>query len=244
MEPRGETEGELTFFFFFMSQELQNKEESAKKWNFDDARVVDEILVHGNDEDLECLRLHVETKTGRPLSKEKISLFRQFAQQRNRLISESDAECSERETRHPEATELEYQVGAYKERIEKPVREAVFALREKGYSSFESGFGTINGQHIGFQSPITELAHHIFSEETRSEAARLGAELKASEDRIGFYMSRLISDEEMTRLWNLIAKEMIPIDPPQPLTTVRTAQFFRNQQDAIKTPTAPGTNTL
>ncbi len=202
--------------------------------DLDNMMVVVDILVEGTDEELERLRLHIENRTKQPFPKERLLMYRQFAQQRSRQIAESDADCKLREATNPKATALEYEVGAYKERMEGPVREAVFDLRSKGYASFESGFSGMDRQRISFEPSIPELASHVFSEATHAEAERLGVELGVSQEHVGFRMSRPLSDEEMTGMWNLIVRELPPVSPPQPLTTVKTAQTFRAKQDASR----------
>ncbi|MBP7005845.1 hypothetical protein KBB27_01850 [Patescibacteria group bacterium] len=76
-----------------------------------------------------------------------------FSSLRKRLHARMGEELQERLRLHPEPTEEEIWLGAYKEELEPQVRDAIFALRQKGYDTTTSGFmdesGRLDCQHLG-----------------------------------------------------------------------------------------------
>ncbi|MEI7511957.1 MAG: hypothetical protein WCK01_00655 [Candidatus Uhrbacteria bacterium] len=193
--------------------------------------VVYRILEKGSADEMSRLAKHMfENSKGR-ITQNIVENFRDLAQQRRRLINRSHEECHHRETHSPEASELEYVVGAYKERIEPQAREAVFALREKGYASFESGFSGLTKQQITFHDPIPELADIKLSKEILDEFSKHDATPYIRPNAIGFNSEHLLSDDTLAHLTNLLVNTVPSLERPQPITEVPTAQLFRERQD-------------
>jgi|GEM_PF-4939544 len=133
--------------------------------DLNDERVMYDILETGTDADMDRLEKHLNQAIPDGFSRERLEQWRIFARQRRRLIDQSESDTEERIKRDPKASDLEYQVGVYWERLERPVRDAVFTLRKKGYTSYESGFDALDSQKISFRSDIPELSQHKFSQE-------------------------------------------------------------------------------
>lgn len=203
--------------------------EASREPDLDNNLVATRILESGTDEELARLKAHAEKRANAAMSTEQFDLYRSFAQQRRRLIDKSDREVAERIANNPEATDLERRVGIYKEQLETPVREAVFTLRERGYSSFESGFQGLEQQNISFDAPIAELATFALPEDTRAAFEQAAAEPYIREKAIGYRMRRALPDTKLTELWQLLVRDLPTLAEPQPLTTVQTAVLFREK---------------
>lgn len=197
--------------------------------DLDNEQVATRILESGTPDELAKLKQHAEKRANAPMSTEQFELYRALAQQRRRMLDRSDREVAERIARNPEATDLEYQVGIYKEQLEPPVREAVFSLREKGYSSFESGFQGLERQNISFEAPVNELASYILPEETQKTFQQANAEPSIKPQAVGFRMRKALADEQITELWQLLTRDLPSLAEPQPLTRVQTAVHFREK---------------
>jgi hypothetical protein len=195
-----------------------------------DSLEVIRILESGTDDELEKLRFLAGQELGAPVSKEFVLFRRALAQQKRRLVGEGDEEMRLREQIDPKATDTELQLGVYKEHLEKPVRNAVLRLREKGYSSFESGFQGLEKQNITFETPIPELERFSPSEQLKNKLNDAGARLFVQSNSVGFVVTRLLSDEILTDLWDTLATELPSLQKPQPLTQIPTAIRFREKQ--------------
>ena len=194
-------------------------------------QTVHRILESGSDEELERLREHAATQMHKPVSNEEMQRYRKFAQQRRRIIEESDRAAEKRKATNPAADELERAIGLYRERLEFQVRDAVFALRQKGYSSYESGFSGLERQQITFHDSAPELVTHTFSEKLLQVFTQYEAEPYCKENAVGFTLKQSISDETLKALWDLLVEEIPPLKTEQAPTTVRTAQRFREEQN-------------
>jgi hypothetical protein len=71
-----------------------------------------------------------------------------FKQLREEAIAATLSDTLTRAITHAEPTSEELSAGAYKEMIEPQCRDAIFAMRKKGYSTFSSGFGSGNLQVV------------------------------------------------------------------------------------------------
>jgi hypothetical protein len=100
-------------------------------------KTITHILEEGRPEELEKLRAFHN------LTPKKVRLFSDFAKlwRKAKAVEQSGREKEERKAKNPRASEEELRAGVYKEGLEPQVRDAVFALRRKGYATFESGFG-------------------------------------------------------------------------------------------------------
>lgn len=199
--------------------------------NLDAQDEIHRVLESGSDEEFERLRKHIEQRHRIEVSHELMETLRQFARQRRRLINQSDAETKIRQKDNPKATPEEYDVGVYRERLEGPVRDAVFTVRQKGYAPYESGFSGVERQRISFVAPIAELKAHIFSERVVSAFHAAGAEPFVDEKGVGFTPEALLSDTEMTDLWNLLAADLPQLQEAQPRSSILNATDFRQKQD-------------
>ncbi len=215
-------------------QHMSNEHRDSTTTNVEDLsneQTVHRILESGSDEELERLREHAATQMNKPVSNEEMQRYRKFAQQRKRIIEESDRAAEKRKATNPDADELERAIGLYRERLEIQVRDAVFALRQKGYSSYESGFSGLERQQITFHDSVPELVTHTFSEKLLQVFTKYEAEPYCKENAVGFKLKQSISDEALKELWDLLVEEIPPLKTEQAPTTVRTAQRFREEQN-------------
>lgn len=199
--------------------------------DLDNEEVVYRILESGSNEEMARLQKHMYERTKGTMTPEQFELYRELARQRRRLINQSHAETEAREINLPKASENEYAIGAYKERLETQAREAVLSLRKKGYASFESGFSGLSRQQISFEQAVPELAEFKWSDSTLKEFHENAAEPYVQTKNIGFKTSRLLSDQTLTHLFDILVNELPVLEHPQPPTEVETAEFFRMKQD-------------
>jgi len=202
--------------------------------DLDNEEVVYRILESGSDEEMDRLQKHMYERTKGAMTSEQFALYRELARQRRRLINQSHAETDAREISLPKASELEYAIGAYKERLETQAREAVLNLRKKGYTSFESGFSGLSRQQISFERAVPELTEFKLSDSTIQEFHENSAEPHVQTKSIGFKTGRLLSDQTLTHLFDILVNELPVLENPQPPTEVGTAEFFRMKQDKLR----------
>jgi hypothetical protein len=69
-----------------------------------------------------------------------------FQRLRQEVLASVDRETQERIAQNPTPTEEELRAGAFREMVEPQCRDAVFAMRQKGYATESSGFGGEHGE--------------------------------------------------------------------------------------------------
>lgn len=139
----------------------------------------------------------------------------------------------------PLATEREYELGVYKDALEKQVQDAVFTLFDKGYKTFESGFreNTKRDQYIGMYNKKAEVPETL-----REDFKRKGFEISEEhlEDRTIIQIHPLKDESvrlcEWKQLWNEFADRM-PEAPEEDLSETKYYTFhqkFRERQDKLR----------
>lgn len=206
--------------------------------NLDNARVVELILTEGSDEQFELLYEHLLKKYPTENIRERLTQQRDWARQRMRLIAKSRDQSGERTDQNLLVTQDEYEMGCYKEVLEPQVREAVLALKHKGYVSYESGFSRLEDQEIVFTGRVQELETFILPEEVTLVFAEHGAEPYIKPDAIGFHMRRLLEDDELAELWAILADAVPATATEQPPMNTGGARNFRRRQDELRVASA------
>jgi len=164
------------------------------------------------------------------LTPDRVERYSKFAQLRKETIISTRAELDARMRKKFNPTPAEVQLGAYKEVIESQVREAVFLLREKGYPTFESGFGDLEGaQQIGLTESV--LDNIKIDTTLAEELASQGIHVDIQPDKIRLTFERFCSLPEIESAWNEVAKSLpslgTPIQPQiQTPTKVNYSGFF------------------
>ena len=107
----------------------------------------------------------------RVLSPEEMGVLAHNFQERQGEISKNEKDRHDRIVANPQATDEEYELGAYAESIESQVRGATFDLQKKGYRPMESGFldlvegsqyiGIVNGEGVNPESIKDSLVNPV-----------------------------------------------------------------------------------
>ncbi|MFH1426310.1 MAG: hypothetical protein ABIG66_02650 [Candidatus Kerfeldbacteria bacterium] len=105
-------------------------------------------------------------------SKQEQVLIKEFAQLREKTLAEVEMETEARIASNPTPTEEEIRVGAFREMIEPQIRDALFEIARKGYSTESSGFWGGHGE-IQCLDGLMEL-----DEETAHAIRQLGMEVE------------------------------------------------------------------
>lgn len=209
-----------------------NKPKFPQEEDLTKGETIQRILEEGTDEDLERLRVHAEQRTGTQIPWERMELVRSLAHQRRRHVEQAHKEAKERIAKNPKATDEEYTLGIYREWIEPPSRDAVFTLHKKGYPTYESGFGGAENQNIRFNPVVPELESYIPSEAVQSAFQEMGAKLLINQEAVSFTMTRLLSDEDLKTLWDLLVGDMPTLSTQSKRHNFEKHTEFQQEQDA------------
>ena len=105
------------------------------------------------------------------LSPEEIAVLEHNFRERQGEISKNEKDRQARIIANPQATDEEYELGAYAESIEFQVRGAVFDLQKKGYRPMESGFldlaegsqyiGIVNGEGVNPENIMDSIVNPV-----------------------------------------------------------------------------------
>lgn len=201
--------------------------------DFDDDSVIGRILEDGTDAEMEGLRQHLERRENKPIPMKLLEKFRLFARLRRDAINASDAATIERERNNPRATAEEISLGAYAERLEPQTRDAVLALRRKGYPTFESGFSALDVQNVRFEEEIPELRDFVAPSDLAEMFLAHGATLGIEPKRVWFSFSKPLSLDEMRLLWIALAKAMPDLKHSAPPMSLPAAEGFRDKQKRL-----------
>lgn len=181
------------------------------------------ILESGAPEELEKLcAFHNVTP-------EKIRLFSDFAKLRKRTLEQVGQEVERRKLQNSKATEEELGAGIYKEHIEPQVRGAVFALRRKGYATYESGFGGYDRQMISFEK--NQLEDFELPENLAQKLAGLGVKAAIEPNRVSLTFEKYIELDEIKKIWDEIAEALPDLGAPAEPNQLRAAKSFREKQN-------------
>ncbi|MBI2473701.1 hypothetical protein HYV70_04070 [Candidatus Uhrbacteria bacterium] len=164
-------------------------------------QIIEQILVSGTEAEREVLCKRYG------LSQEQLDHFRYFAVLRNSTLSKMEEDLEQRLLKDPQPTPEELALGTYIENIEPQVRAAISTLRQKGYSTWESGFYGIEGeQRISFQEDF--LKDFIPSSEFVQALTKKGVVLDVEPSSISFTTQRKSSLEEIEDAWKEIVANL------------------------------------
>ncbi len=211
---------------------LKHPEFPTQEEDLTKGETIQRILEEGTDGDLERLRVFAEQRTGTKIPWERMELIRAFAHQRRRHVKQAHKEAKERIANNPKATDEEYRLSVYREWIEPPSRDAVFALYRKGYPTYESGFGGAENQNMRFNPAVPELESYTPSEAVQSAFQEMGAKLLINQEAVSFTMTKLLSDEELKMLWDLLAEDIPTLSTQRKRHNVEKHSEFQQEQDA------------
>lgn len=139
-----------------------------------------------------------------------------FVEHYQKIFERNDTyhRSEKRSRENPIATEEEYELGAYKEELERQVADAVFALQKKGYKTFQSGFREKDGDRGQFVDMYNKDVN--LPEQLVSYMASEGIEISILhlEDRttINLYPRKdeFITLDQWKKIWDKLAEEMTP----------------------------------
>lgn len=104
-------------------------------------------------------------------------------------------------------TQEDQDLGIYIENIEPQVRDAVIQMRQKGYSTYESGFYNVLGeQRVSCEQP--DFDGIVFSPELMERLAKNGIALEVEQHSIAFTPRGRFGIEDLKKIWDLIADEL------------------------------------
>lgn len=141
------------------------------------------------------------------LDQETAELMSEFAQLRRKLIDQSNEEVKKRKENEPQMTDLEEELGIYRERLEPHVREAVESLVEKDYDTSLSGFGNkYFNQFISFEEEYEQIDNLQPEQIENKIKEEFGFDINVDiePDRITFECNELRDEEELKQIWNEI----------------------------------------
>lgn len=180
------------------------------------------ILEEGAPEELEKLRVFHN------LTSEKVGLFSDFAKLRRRTHERGDSEVKERKDKNPKATDEELSAGVYREGLEPQVRDAVFVLRRKGYTTYESGFGGGDRQIISFEKK--QLENFKLPEDLVQRLADLGVKAEIQPNRVSLYFEKFFELSEIKKIWDEIVETLPDLGSLAEPSQLQGAKDFRKKQ--------------
>lgn len=183
--------------------------------------VVTHILESGSPEEIEQVREFLH------LTVEQVNLFSQFAKQRKQTLEQMRDAYETRKLQNPTPTSDELSLGFYIEKIEPQVRSAVVSLRQKGYSTYESGYGDYDGQRISFREK--HLDNFQFPEEFPRSLEQKGISVTVKPNSISFTCARYVEMDELQNIWDQIERVLPDLGKPAELNMSPAAQSFRSQ---------------
>ncbi len=184
-------------------------EKAPKDHYLRNEEVVYRILESGTPEEVEELRDFHD------LTPEQIDLAAHYVKLRKEVLEQMYKDLGKRVKESPQPTEEELNIGTYKENIEPQVREAVFNLRNKGYTTFESGFYDPGEQKIGFQQD--HLEGFKFPEKLLNELESEGVKVKVEPDSISFTCNTRFQLDEIKEVWSRIESALPDLGGPADL---------------------------
>jgi len=138
---------------------------------------------------------------------------------RGKIVARTYEEVANRKTNGPPPDAEELALGAFREAIEPQVRDAVMALRAKGYTTISSGFAEGDWQGVFFAEDISQT----LPLETIKALSGEGVEVK---DNGMFFHAAEIDEQAMKDQWDKIVA-LIPDRgaPAAPSNTPMAASF-------------------
>lgn len=200
-----------------MDRELPKQ--SNDEPDFSNMEVMERAMTSDDEEQVEKVKAFLREKG---VDEETIEISIASQKLRNEVHASQELEQIRRVEENPVPTTEELSLGAYAEMIEPQVRDAVFAIRKKGYNTVSSGFNDMNMQSMFFSERIADaLSPQIIKkiEEAGAEVSGNGISFSCDEADLGKIRER----------WDAIA-ELLPergiraVNSPFP-----TAQDFRER---------------
>ncbi len=141
---------------------------------------------------------------------QKFESFLKNSRERQQALDQRDADLLERLNREPFATEEELAAGVYKEQLEPQVCDAVFAIRRKGYGTFESGFHDLVEGSQYVSTPKGEFEKIVLPVDAIESLTAKGIHLSVNvsrEDRdsIILHSNHDLGLSEWKEIWNEVA---------------------------------------
>ena len=208
------------------------------------ARVVEERTGDKTDEDILKILFRNEER-GVIDSERNFDFLINNINARKKEVEKNSEEVVKRVEENPIASEDELMIGIYKENLESQVRDAVVALRHKGYSSFESGFDDeVDGsQYMGFNKDSTK-GHLDVSPALNAELKQYGVTLSIDTDKPDRDVLRLIptipddsKPMDITiwkEIWDKVASNLPTIGQAPANKRGSLAEEFAERQQKIK----------
>jgi len=168
--------------------------------DFHDQHKVDQILASGSPERIKRLKDFYKW------TEEELETYVKFAKLRKEILQKINKEVAERIKENPIPDKEELKLGTYKEFLEPQVRKAVLRLREKGYSTIESGFYGLNRQKITFKQEEV-LSNFKISDELKKLLESKNIQVKIKKDEIEF-TSPFLKEDELAEVWEKLIEEM------------------------------------
>jgi hypothetical protein len=155
-----------------------------------------------------------------------------FQALREEVHEQMDADVAERLRTNPVPDEEEIMAGAFREMIEPQVREAIFAMRRKGYATQSSGFGGESGELQVIDG------YFDIDPETEEKIRSLGVEVKRGEET-GISLSEAYAElsfsparpdgEEIKETWRQVVESLPQKDRPAPPSISGGQDEFRKK---------------
>jgi len=164
----------------------------------------------------------------------KIEVFQSTTERANGFVRRD-----KRMKENPLASQEEYEAGTYKDSLEYQVADAVFALRKKGYITFESGMDekiTSRDQFIGVYNKKIFLPTTLV-EDLRKKGFHLS--LNTLDDRTQIRIRPLIENVPLSKwkeIWDEVS-ENLPEAPDEDLSNLPVWKYhkqFRDFQDELR----------
>jgi hypothetical protein len=190
------------------------------------AETVTRILEEGTPEELEKFRVFNN------LTPERVRLVSDFAKLRRRTKDQDEWEGEQRKEQNPKATEEELSAGVYKEHLEPQVRDAIFALRRKGYTTYESGFSArYDRQMVSFEK--NHLENFQLPEDLVQKLAGLGVKAEVNPNRVSLTFEKFTELDEIKKIWDEISEALPDLGGPAEPSQLQGAKSFREKQSEI-----------
>mgnify|MGYP001585050480 FL=1 len=151
----------------------------------------------------------------------------QFSELRKRVHKESHENLEKRLKENPTPSEQELMVGAFREEIESQVREALFAINQKGYATESSGFGGTYGEIQAIDG------YFLIDAETRKKLSDIAVSVVTDSEK-GWWRKNYTTIsfkpkaptlENIAAVWKQIADVLPSKENIQPSISGRAAEF-------------------
>ena len=197
-----------------------------EKKDYRNEDIIRKIFESGAPEELK------EVEALHNLTPRQVELFCYYAKLRRITIDQMREEIKIREKENPVATEEELSMGVYKEKIEPQVMDTVLKLRQKGYTTFASGFSGFNEQDIKFNEE--HLKDFQLPENLINDLEEKGVEIKIKQKSISFRCSSILKLDEIKKIWEDIESALPYLGEKAEPNNTNSAKSFLEKQKKIK----------